>query len=1015
MSDRDRGLLIRLEANLAGLRAGLRQAEADLSRSTRTMQGDLRNLDRSFSQLKAAGMAFIASIGLQGLGTQVYEVNKSFMDLRAGLETATGSADKARIAFAQIKDLAKTTPYTLQEVTTAFIRLTNLGLDTSAESMTAWGDIAASIPGKSIMDWVEAVADASTGEFERLKEFGIKASAENEKVTITFKGASQTIKKDAADIEQYLLRLAQANFGGAMAKKMETLGGAASNLQDAIDALYVAIGEAGAITAMTAVIKTLTGGAKTLEDNLGGITDVAVLLAAVMLGRVTPSLLSSAAGATQYQRALIANIATMGRMGAASATGSRAMLGRSAATLTAAQSERDAAAATVARLSADKAMLASNATRIAQERALAADAVALQAGIRAATGQTAGYTAALSARNASTKALIVTQRALRVTTAELAIAETALGAASAKATEAEIAHAAALARTTLAARAAALAGRALNGVMALFGGPVGFAITAAATAVYFLATAQDEAAKAAEAHQKAIDQFDRAIDLGTGKLKEMSKELQALTLFRLEDAAAAKEAALAESRSGVGTSGAWGLLGQNITYGAEAASAVYDAGAAYKRMVAAGDPSALEAYVARLEEIKQISPDAAKAVNDEFSKLTAVQALNDDLRDIEARMAVIKGTATPEQKKSLGLDTGDAAAPPKAPVGDGKAGESAAKKIQTAIDGLQFERDQLTRSNREQAIYNALKQAGVEGATAQAQKVREVAGALFDEQEAHAAMIESMDREAQILADGKAMKDGLRTASEKYADQVQKINDLHAAGAIDSETYARALSEAKTELRNNSAELRELGEFGEDVFDKMGSALTDALSEGKSAFDALRSVGKSVLNDLMNEMLKLAITNPLKNAVFGYAGQQLLPTLGSAMGSMFTFADGGVMTGQGPLPLRKYSAGGIAKSAQVAVFGEGSTPEAFVPVPSGRIPVELRGMGSSGGGGGSLTVNVIDQRRAGTQDLQPQTRQDGGGLSVDVLVTDIVARDIKNGGPISSAMGSAYGVSRRGY
>ena len=55
-----------------------------------------------------------------------------------------------------------------------------------------------------------------------------------------------------------------------------------------------------------------------------------------------------------------------------------------------------------------------------------------------------------------------------------------------------------------------------------------------------------------------------------------------------------------------------------------------------------------------------------------------------------------------------------------------------------------------------------------------------------------------------------------------------------------------------------------------------------------------------------------------------------------------TFAGGGIMTQYGELPLRQYQGGGMATSPQVAVFGEGSTPEAYVPVPSGRIPVEIK-------------------------------------------------------------------------
>jgi len=68
----------------------------------------------------------------------------------------------------------------------------------------------------------------------------------------------------------------------------------------------------------------------------------------------------------------------------------------------------------------------------------------------------------------------------------------------------------------------------------------------------------------------------------------------------------------------------------------------------------------------------------------------------------------------------------------------------------------------------------------------------------------------------------------------------------------------------------------------------------------------------------------------------------------------FGFAMGGVMTGSGPLKLRRYAGGGIASSPQLAMFGEGSRPEAYVPLPDGRtIPVTMKG-----GGVGNVVVNV---------------------------------------------------------
>jgi len=76
---------------------------------------------------------------------------------------------------------------------------------------------------------------------------------------------------------------------------------------------------------------------------------------------------------------------------------------------------------------------------------------------------------------------------------------------------------------------------------------------------------------------------------------------------------------------------------------------------------------------------------------------------------------------------------------------------------------------------------------------------------------------------------------------------------------------------------------------------------------------------------------------------------------GSFTGSLLSpFAMGGIMTGNGPLKLRRYAAGGIASGPQLAMYGEGSRPEAYVPLPDGRtIPVTMKG-----NMGGDIIVNV---------------------------------------------------------
>ena len=89
-----------------------------------------------------------------------------------------------------------------------------------------------------------------------------------------------------------------------------------------------------------------------------------------------------------------------------------------------------------------------------------------------------------------------------------------------------------------------------------------------------------------------------------------------------------------------------------------------------------------------------------------------------------------------------------------------------------------------------------------------------------------------------------------------------------------------------------------------------------------------------------------------------------------------SFAGGGIMTPYGALPLKQYADGGMATSPQVAIFGEGSTPEAYVPAPAGRIPVEVRTPANTNQKQmRPVTVNIVVQGNAdsGTVSALKQT------------------------------------------
>jgi len=193
-------------------------------------------------QTAIAGLAGATGFGL--LVKSTVQTNREFQSLEASLKTFLGSAESASKAFEILQVFAAKTPFALKEVVGSFNKLIAVGLKPSIKTMVAFGNITSGV-GKSLDQFVEAAADAAVGEFERLKEFGIKAKTEGDKVSFTFKGMTTTVQKSADAITGYLVGLGETQFAGAMAEQAKTLNGAFSNLGDNFDTFKKAIGEAG--------------------------------------------------------------------------------------------------------------------------------------------------------------------------------------------------------------------------------------------------------------------------------------------------------------------------------------------------------------------------------------------------------------------------------------------------------------------------------------------------------------------------------------------------------------------------------------------------------------------------------------------------------------------------------------------------------------------------------------------------------------------------------------------------
>lgn len=208
-------------------------------------------VDKTTSQLngltKAAGAAAAAVVSLE-TAKQVFSAlvdsQRNFDKLNSGLITMTGSAENAAKAFSVLQQFAKETPYGLNQAVEGFTKLVALGLNPSKEALISYGNTAAAM-GKDLNQMIEAVADASTFEFERLKEFGIKSSQQADTVSFTFRGVTTTVKKNSEEIQKYLLNIGNTDFAGAMETRSKTLDGQLSSLADSFDGLVLAVAQSG--------------------------------------------------------------------------------------------------------------------------------------------------------------------------------------------------------------------------------------------------------------------------------------------------------------------------------------------------------------------------------------------------------------------------------------------------------------------------------------------------------------------------------------------------------------------------------------------------------------------------------------------------------------------------------------------------------------------------------------------------------------------------------------------------
>lgn len=338
-----------------------------------------------------------------------------------------------------------------------------------------------------------------------------------------------------------------------------------------------------------------------------------------------------------------------------------------------------------------------------------------------------------------------------------------------------------------------------------------------------------------------------------------------------------------------------------------------------------------------------------------------------------------------EQKKKLSFQSGNDPKEPKGKKAKGDTPEASPEatayaKSMEALATMTRDADaaQLDLTKSQKALYDLMVMPEWKNMP---DAWKQTAVAQFEEARAAEEAADATKRLNDML--GKTESAGIEKARADMELLTKALED----GVISEQKYLEAVkARLEGSARQADAAQNEMDEFAKSAAKNMQSSLADFLFDpfAKGTDGMLEQFG-----NMLRRMAAEAAAAQISRYLFGDMGAtsnggsggwgaigSLIGMVGGFfsggastaaagdLGSGIRFANGGIMTDAGAVPLRKYASGGVANRPQLAMFGDGSTPEAYVPLPDGRaIPVRMQGSGG-------MTINQTIYAGQGTDSAQ---------------------------------------------
>lgn len=235
---------------------------------------------RMASAARAAAGWVAAFVGLNSLtdaARNVLQTGSAFEQLERRLVSLLGSQQAATEVFAQIKELARTTPFEVSALTEAYAKLTAFGLRPTMSQMMALADTAATLGGgtEALAGITLALGQAWTKgklqgeELLQLAERGVPVwdllAQVTGRNTVELQKMASAGELGRDVIVKLIGALGNAN-AGASAELMQTYAGSVSNAKDALDEFYTLIADAGVLDFLTGRIQSLLAEFERLKE-----------------------------------------------------------------------------------------------------------------------------------------------------------------------------------------------------------------------------------------------------------------------------------------------------------------------------------------------------------------------------------------------------------------------------------------------------------------------------------------------------------------------------------------------------------------------------------------------------------------------------------------------------------------------------------------------------------------------------------------------------------------------------